>query len=76
MNYGSWQLIDRSGVSSQTTYVPKGTMDSVIIILYVSLLLKSSRIRHVVGKSKTLKDVLQYQMLISRVLKIAYVVKN
>ena len=32
MNYGSWGLIDRSGKSSQTTYVPRGTTDSIIII--------------------------------------------
>jgi hypothetical protein len=31
MNYGSWQLIDRSGESSQTTYVPKGAVDFIII---------------------------------------------
>jgi hypothetical protein len=30
MNYGSWKLIDSSGESSQTNYVPKGTMDSII----------------------------------------------
>jgi hypothetical protein len=34
-NYGSWQLIDRSGKNSKTTYVPKGTTDSIIIITII-----------------------------------------
>ena len=33
MNYGSWRLIDRSGKNSQTTYVPKGTTDSIILYI-------------------------------------------
>jgi hypothetical protein len=33
MNYGSWRLIGRSGKSSQTTYIPRGTTDSIIIML-------------------------------------------
>jgi hypothetical protein len=34
-NYASWRLIDRSGKNSytSTTYVPRGTTDSVIIII-------------------------------------------
>jgi hypothetical protein len=32
-NYGSWRLIDRSGKNLHTTYVPKGTTDSIIIII-------------------------------------------
>jgi hypothetical protein len=35
-NYGSWRLIDRSGKSSQTTYVARGTTDSIIIINYMN----------------------------------------
>jgi hypothetical protein len=31
-NYGSWRLIDRSGKNAYTTYVAKGTTDSIIII--------------------------------------------
>jgi hypothetical protein len=33
MNYGSWWLIDRSGKNTETTYVPKGTTDCIIIIM-------------------------------------------
>jgi hypothetical protein len=36
MSYGSWRLTERSGESTQTTYVPKGTMVSIIIITYIS----------------------------------------
>jgi len=35
MNYSSWRLIDRSGKNSYTTYVPKGTTDSIIIIIII-----------------------------------------
>ena len=30
-----WQLIDRSGKNSYTTYVSKGTMDPIIIIIII-----------------------------------------
>ena len=32
---GSWRLIDRSGKNSYTTYVPKGTTHSIIIIIII-----------------------------------------
>jgi hypothetical protein len=39
VNYGSWRLIDSSGKSSQTTYFPKGTMDSIITYLVCQIFL-------------------------------------
>ena len=42
MNYGSWRLIDRSGKNSQTTYVPKETTDSIIIIIHTYMYQRST----------------------------------
>ena len=37
-NWGSWQLIDRSGKNSKKTCVPKGTIDPIIIIILIIII--------------------------------------